>query len=93
LEEERIKGAVGRPVSRVILDPQDNVLLNVGEIITYRAIQQARQTGVLDVLLGSVAKVEPEITQPELRAAEPGDAALESEARRKEPFRSGRSAG
>jgi hypothetical protein len=30
--------ALGRPVIRVILNPQDNVILNVGELITHRAI-------------------------------------------------------
>lgn len=50
----RIKRAVGRPVNRVILDNQDQVILNAAELITYQAIEQARQANVLDILLSSV---------------------------------------
>lgn len=75
--EHRIKSAIGRPVNRVILDPQDNVILNVGEIITHQAVTQAEQAGVLDILLGSVYDKDPEITTSEMRAPEPGEASLE----------------
>jgi len=77
--EHRIKSALGRPVNRVILDRQDNVILNVGELITHQAIQTAEQAGVLDILLSSVYDKDPEITQEELRAPEPGQASLERE--------------
>ena len=80
LEERRIRAALGRPVTRVILDKQDNVILNVGELITHAAIEQARAGEELEVLLDSVYKGEPEITQKELRADEDGSAALESDA-------------
>lgn len=53
-ESRRIKGALGRPVNRIILDQQDNIILGVGEIITHRAIEQARQANSLDILLSSV---------------------------------------
>lgn len=53
-EQRRIREVLGRPVNRVILDPQDHVILNVGEVITNRAIQEARRAGVLDILLSSV---------------------------------------
>jgi hypothetical protein len=43
-----------RPVTRVILDPEDKVILNVGELITHRAIRQATESGVLNILLSSV---------------------------------------
>lgn len=79
--EARIKAALGRPVSRVILDPQDNVILNVGEIITHQAITQAEQGGVLDILLTSVYDKDPEISREELRAPEPGEASLEQRER------------
>ena len=79
LEERRIRGALGRPVTRVILDKEDNVILNVGELITHAAIEQARAGGELEVLLDSVYKGEPDIAQAELRADESGSAALESE--------------
>jgi uncharacterized protein YrrD len=77
-EEQRIKEALGRPVDRVILDQQDHIILNVGELITNRSIERARQAGVLDVLLNSVYPKSPELSQAELRAPEPGDASLEN---------------
>lgn len=55
LEERRIKAALGHVTDRVVLDHEDNVVLERGEIITHKAIEQARQAGVLDILLGSVA--------------------------------------
>ncbi|NJM68787.1 MAG: hypothetical protein HC862_00420 [Scytonema sp. RU_4_4] len=60
LEEQRIKQALGRPVNRIILDQQDNIILSPGDIITHRAIELARQAGVLDILFSSVWKT-PEL--------------------------------
>ena len=80
LEEKRINAALGRPVNRVILDRQDGVILNVGELITHKAVEQSRQAGVLPVLLDSVYKGEPELSQDDLRATESGSAALEDDA-------------
>lgn len=79
--QQRIEQALGRPVSRVILDPHDQVILNVGELITHKAIQQAEQGGVLNILLTSVYKREPEISDTELRAPEHGVASLEHKPR------------
>ena len=79
LEENRIKAALGRPTNRVILDPQDNVILNVGELITHHAVERARAAGVLDILLTSVYHKDPELAQEELRAPEPGEASLEQQ--------------
>ena len=79
--EAQIKAALGRPVGRVILDPQDNVILNVGELITHHAIEQAERAGVLDILLSSVYDKDPEISKDELRAPEPGEASLEQRER------------
>jgi uncharacterized protein YrrD len=76
IEEQRIKGALGRPVTRVILDNADNVILNVGELITHRAIHSARQSDVLDVLLNSVYTETPKLSLQDLRAPEVGQAAL-----------------
>jgi hypothetical protein len=78
IKQQRIEQALGRPVTRVILDPQDNVILNVGELITHRAIRLADQGGVLNVLLNSVYTKEPAIDDREIRASEHGTAALES---------------
>ncbi len=79
LEKQRIKRALGRPVTRVILDPQDEVILNVGELITHQAIEYSRQGGVLDILLSSVYDKQPDLSTQELRASEPGKASLERE--------------
>jgi uncharacterized protein YrrD len=81
MHKQRIEQALGRPVSRVILDPHDQVILNVGELITHKAIQQAEQGGVLNILLNSVYKRKPEISDTELRAPEHGVASLEREPR------------
>lgn len=78
-EEFRINRAIGRPTNRVILDRQDNVILNVGELITHQAVTTARQAGVLDMLLSSVYDKDPELSQDELRAPEPGEASLEQQ--------------
>lgn len=79
MEERRIQNAIGRPTNRVVLDPQDNIILNVGEIITHRAVEQARAGGVLDILLGSVSTVEPQIDPVAVRPDAHGQAALESQ--------------
>jgi uncharacterized protein YrrD len=76
LEEKQIEGALGRPATRVILDRQDRVILNAGELITHKAIEAARLAGVLDVLLSSVYTKTPEFSEATLRAPEPGRAAL-----------------
>ncbi|MGL5081100.1 MAG: PRC-barrel domain-containing protein, partial [Microcoleaceae cyanobacterium] len=54
IDEQRIKGALGHPVTRVILDSNDGVILNVGDLITHQAIEMARQAEVLGILLDSV---------------------------------------
>ncbi|ACO45661.1 PRC-barrel domain-containing protein [Deinococcus deserti] len=77
-QEQRIREALGRPVNRVILAPDDSVILNIGEIITHRAVQSARDAGVLDILLGSVSKENVSIDPLSTRPSEPGQAALES---------------
>jgi uncharacterized protein YrrD len=79
IHKRRIEQALGRPVNRVILDPQDNVILNVGELITHSAIRQAEQGGVLNILLNSVYTKNPQISDAELRAPERGMASLEHE--------------
>jgi len=80
-EEQSIKAALGRPVTRVILDRNDNVILNTGDIITNESIQRAREAGVLDILLRSVAAGEPSFGLEQRRAPHPGEASLEAEER------------
>jgi len=79
-EQNKINNALGRPTTRVILDTSDNVILNTGDLITHKAVDHARTAGVLDVLLDSVYTVDPEITPEMLRAREPGEDALPSQA-------------
>lgn len=79
MEASRIKEALGRPVNRVILDQHDNVILNVGELVTHQAIERSRQANMLDVLLESVDEQEPQILPIEQRAPVSGDASLEEQ--------------
>lgn len=79
IEEERIEHALGRPVTRVILDRQDNVILNTGEIITHKAVNEARQADVLGVLLSSVFDQEPPLAPEATLAPQQGRASLEQQ--------------
>lgn len=92
-EERQIRNAVGRPTTRVVLDPQDHVILNVGEIITHKAVEDARRTGVLPILLDSVSDAELRVSAAEVRPDVRGEAALPTEdentARRAEDANSG----
>ena len=76
LEEQQIKGALGRPATRVILDKQDRVILNAGELITHKSIEVARRAEMLEVLLSSVYTKTPDFSEATLRAPESGRAAL-----------------
>ncbi len=76
IEDKQIKAALGRPVTRVILGPEDEVILNVGELITRQAIFSARQAQVLDLLLNSVYTEKPRLSLEDLRAPQAGTAAL-----------------
>jgi hypothetical protein len=61
---------------RVILDRHDEVILNVGELIGHKAIESAREAGMLDVLLDSVYTETPQLSLQELKAPEKGRFAL-----------------
>jgi uncharacterized protein YrrD len=76
IDEQRIKGALGRPTTRVILDLNDEVILNVGELITHKAIDCARSAGILDLLLDSIYTETPHLSIEELRAPTAGKSAL-----------------
>jgi uncharacterized protein YrrD len=76
IDDQRIKGALGRPANRVILDLNDEVILNVGELITHKAIDSARAAGILDLLLDSVYTEKPQLSLEEMRAPSPGNLAL-----------------
>jgi hypothetical protein len=72
-----ISDAIGRPVTKVILDRDDNVVLDLGDIITHQAIQQAHDAGMLDTLLASVYKGQVEFTRDEMKSRQPGTASVE----------------
>jgi uncharacterized protein YrrD len=74
---DQIEDAVGRPVTKVFLDLEDRVILDLGDLITHAAIQRAHDAGSLDSLLGSVYKGEVAFQRDEMRAEKPGVAALE----------------
>jgi uncharacterized protein YrrD len=69
IDEKRIQGALGRPTTRAILALNDEVILDVGELITHKAIDRARSIGILPLLLDSVYTVTPELSLDDLRAA------------------------
>lgn len=52
--ERRIQGALGRPLNRDLLLPDDRVLAARGSTITHQLIEEARSHGVLGMLLSSV---------------------------------------
>ncbi|MFC4453144.1 PRC-barrel domain-containing protein [Deinococcus sonorensis] len=81
-EEHQILEALGRPVNRVVLDRQDNIILNAGEIVTHKAVEQARAAGLLDLLLSSVSTETVMAQTPvvPVMPTEPGSAALTPEA-------------
>ncbi|WP_102125705.1 PRC-barrel domain-containing protein [Deinococcus planocerae] len=78
-QEQKIRDALGRPVTRVILAPDDTIILNVGEIVTNKAVQLAREGNVLDILVDSVSKETVSINPLESRPHETGVAALEGQ--------------
>lgn len=63
-----INDAVGRPVTKVILDRKDEVILDLGDIITHQAVQRANDAGLLDTLLGSVYKGDVSFERDEMKA-------------------------
>ena len=74
---DQIEDAVGRPVTKVFLDLEDRVILDLGDLITHAAVQRAHDAGALDSLLGSVYKGEVAFQRDEMRAEKPGEATLE----------------
>jgi uncharacterized protein YrrD len=63
-----INDAVGRPVTKVVLDRSDDVVLNLGDIITHEAVQRAHEAGVLDSLLASAYRGEVSFERDEMKA-------------------------
>ena len=77
---KKIEDAVGRPVTKAILDLHDAVVLDVGDLVTHAAVQRAHDAGSLDSLLDSVYRAEVSFDKDELRARRPGEATLEQAA-------------
>ena len=75
---DRIADAIGRPVSKVILDRDDSVILNLGDIITHQSVQRAHDNGMLDSLLSNVYKGEVTFERDEMRAQSQGDSTVEN---------------
>jgi sporulation protein YlmC with PRC-barrel domain len=72
-----INDAVGRPVTKVILDRDDDVILNLGDIITHESVQRAYDAGILDTLLDSVYRGDVAFERDEMRAPTEGTSTVE----------------
>lgn len=91
--QRRVRSALGRPTNRVILDSKDRIILNTGDIITNRAVQEARAAGVLDILVDSIYTERPKLSLDDLKAPTRGEASLSASgdtvpSARVEPLRS-----
>jgi len=74
---DRINDAIGRPVTKVFLDREDNVILDLGELITHQAVQRAYDAGMLESLLSSVYRMDVSFTQDQLKAPVRGDSTID----------------
>lgn len=52
--EQQLEFILGHPVKRTIVDSQGEVILDVGDLISYEAVEKAKKSQVIDVLLTSV---------------------------------------
>lgn len=60
MDRERIKQAMGHPVTRTIYDREHHIILYSGQAVTYESIIHAQQARVLESLLDAVsASLEP----------------------------------
>jgi uncharacterized protein YrrD len=73
----KIHDAIGRPVTKAILDREDDVILDVGDLITHQAVQRAHENGMLETMLDSVYVAEVTFERDELKAHMPGEARVE----------------
>ena len=73
----KIHDAIGRPVTKAILDREDDVILDVGDLITHQAVQRAYENGMLETMLDSVYVAEVTFERDELKAKVPGEARVE----------------
>ncbi len=73
---DKIADAIGRPVSKVILDREDSVILDLGDIITHQSVQRAHDNGMLDSLLSNVYKGDVSFERDEMKAKVDGDSTV-----------------
>ena len=62
IEKHRIQRALGHRVSRAILDNDEEIIIDKGEVITHLKVEDAREAGVLEALLDAVDRTVPEAT-------------------------------
>jgi hypothetical protein len=53
-QDKKIKSILGHPVKRVICDKQGNIILDIGDIIGFHALEKVKQANELDYLFSSV---------------------------------------
>lgn len=53
---EKVKDALGYPVTKTIFDTNGDIILDVGDLVTHRAIQRAKEAGVLAQVLRAIYK-------------------------------------
>jgi hypothetical protein len=53
-ERLRVNRSLGRRVSRQVIGPDDGLILEPGDLVTPSAVDRARRSGVLEVLLDAV---------------------------------------
>lgn len=73
----QINDAVGRPVTKPILDRNDDVILDLGDIITHQAVQRANDAGLLDTLLSNVYKGDVTFERDEMKVGIEADSTVE----------------
>lgn len=55
LEQQRlIQDILGYPVTEVIFDQKGDIILNIGDLITYQAVERAIKANVFETLLNAV---------------------------------------
>ncbi len=75
---DHINDSIGRPVTKVILDRDDSVILDLGDLVTHQAIQRAADAGLLESLLDSVFHAsDVTFSRDEMRAEIAGDSTVE----------------
>ena len=74
----KINDAIGRPVTKVFLDRDDSVILDLGDLVTHQAVQRASDAGLLDSLLSCVyVASDVSFTRDEMRAEIAGDSTVD----------------